>query len=96
MSLFLGAVLIAAMAAPSQSRASSDKPVPQPIPSAAAPARSMSSSAPPGPGHVVWAMSADEAQDRASREGKFVFFEFTAAECGNCKRMDSLLYPAFD
>jgi tetratricopeptide (TPR) repeat protein len=25
-----------------------------------------------------------------------VFFEFTSAECGNCKRMDSLLYPAFD
>jgi thioredoxin-related protein len=50
----------------------------------------------PGAGKVPWASSADVAQDRAAREEKFVFFEFTKEECGNCQRMDSLLYPAAD
>jgi thioredoxin-related protein len=50
----------------------------------------------PGPGNVVWAVTSDEARERAARDGKFVYFEFTKDECGNCDRMDGLLYPAFD
>lgn len=33
---------------------------------------------------------------RAAAQQKLVFIEFSGAECGNCQRMDSLLYPAFD
>lgn len=90
MSLFLTAVLIAAMGTPSQS-AASDEPAVQPTPPASAKSPTL-----PGPGHVVWASTADEAYDRAARENKFVFFEFTNVECGNCQRMDGLLYPAAD
>jgi thioredoxin-related protein len=49
-----------------------------------------------GPGNTIWATSVEDAIQRAAREGKFVFFEFVKKECGNCKRMDGLLYPAFD
>ena len=49
-----------------------------------------------GPGNAIWATSVEDAIQRATREGKFVFFEFTKKECGNCQRMDGLLYPAFD
>ena len=56
----------------------------------------MSSEAPLGPGKVLWATGAGEAAERAAKENKFVFLEFVKKECGNCKRMDGLLYPAFD
>jgi len=49
-----------------------------------------------GPGNAIWATSVEDAIQRAGREGKFVFFEFVKKECGNCQRMDGLLYPAFD
>src|SRR6185503_16623234 len=56
----------------------------------------MSSDSALGPGKVLWATSAAEAAERATKENKFVFLEFTKKECGNCKRMDGLIYPAFD
>jgi len=76
-----------------------EKPAPVPQMLAAAPAVPPEAAAPkerPGPGNVKWATSADEARLRAAAESKFVFYEFTKEECGNCQRMDSLLYPAFD
>jgi hypothetical protein len=72
---------------------------PQSIESSA-PAPARVTPAPPGtaatlgPDDVIWSKSAEEAQARAAREGKFLFFEFTKNECGNCGRMDGLLYPA--
>jgi len=56
----------------------------------------MSSESPLGPGKVPWATGAGEAAERAAKENKFVFLEFVTKDCGNCKRMDGLLYPAFD
>jgi thioredoxin-related protein len=56
----------------------------------------VSSAVPLGPGKVLWAVSPDEASQRAARENKFMFLEFVKEDCGNCKRMDALLYPAFD
>ena len=84
----LPAILVMALGAAPQ------QPAPSATPGPAAPAPS--TSVPMGPGNVVWANDTDEAHDRALREGKFVFFEFTKQECGNCQRMDSLLYPSFD
>jgi hypothetical protein len=92
----LPALLVAAvLAAPQQQRPASSKPPAQP-PATAPTATAPEMPAPLGPGNVAWATSTDEAHYRADRESKFVFFEFTQAECGNCQRMDSLLYPAFD
>ncbi|MGH9365617.1 MAG: hypothetical protein ACRD1B_10200 [Thermoanaerobaculia bacterium] len=49
------------------------------------------------PGNAVWAPTWDAARKRAGSENKFVFVEFDGGpECGQCHRMDSLLYPAFD
>ncbi len=48
------------------------------------------------PGNAEWAATSEEARKRAAAEDKFVFIEFESPECGNCKRMDGLLYPAFD
>jgi thioredoxin-related protein len=48
------------------------------------------------PGNAQWATTVDEARQRAAREGKFLFVEFDQDGCGNCRRMDVLLYPAFD
>lgn len=48
------------------------------------------------PGNATWAATPDEARAWAGRDGKFVFTEFSRENCGNCKRMDVLLYPAFD
>jgi hypothetical protein len=71
-------------------------PVPSPAASPASPEGGASSEAPLGPGKVLWATSAQEATERAAKENKFVFLEFVKKDCGNCKRMDGLLYPAFD
>jgi len=49
-----------------------------------------------GPGNATWAPSVEEARTRGGAEGKLVFIEFESAECGSCKRMQGLLYPAFD
>jgi hypothetical protein len=92
----LPALLVAAvLAPPPQQRPASPELQAQP-PATAPTETAPETTAPLGPGKVVWATTTDEAHDRAEKEGKFVFFEFTQAECGNCKRMDSLLYPAFD
>lgn len=48
------------------------------------------------PGNAVWATTAEEARSRAAADGKLVFIELESPECGNCQRMDNLLYPAFD
>jgi tetratricopeptide (TPR) repeat protein len=48
------------------------------------------------PGNAQWATSPSEARSRAAAEGKLIFYEFDRPQCGNCVRMDTLLYPAFD
>ncbi len=48
------------------------------------------------PGNADWAPDPEEAARRASAQGKYVFYEFDQPRCGNCTRMDTLLYPAFD
>jgi len=48
------------------------------------------------PGNAEWAASLSEARSRAASEKKLVFVEFGQEGCGNCRRMDALLYPAFD
>ena len=48
------------------------------------------------PGNAEWASTLAEARARAASQQKFVYVEFTQAQCGNCERMDHLLYPAFD
>ncbi len=48
------------------------------------------------PGNADWAASLAEARSRAARDSKLVFIEFGQEGCGNCHRMDTLLYPAFD
>lgn len=95
MSSVLPAILVAALGLSAQQPPTASKPESAP-PAKAAEASAPDMSVLPGPGNVIWATSTDEAHDRAVREGKFVFFEFTKQECGNCQRMDSLLYPAFD
>jgi hypothetical protein len=90
----LPVVLLATLAVPQQA----DTPA-VPAPPGQAPPHSspqVSSAVPLGPGKVLWAISPDEASQRAAREDKFVFLEFVKEDCGNCKRMDALLYPAFD
>jgi thioredoxin-related protein len=47
-------------------------------------------------GKADWAPDVNEARKRAAAEGKFVYIEFDRAGCGPCRRMDVLLYPAFD
>lgn len=48
------------------------------------------------PGNAEWTATPEEARMRAAATEKLVFIEFESPECGNCKRMDGLLYPAFD
>jgi hypothetical protein len=48
------------------------------------------------PGNADWAPTLAEARVRAARHSKLVFVEFEQKGCGNCHRMDTLLYPAFD
>ena len=48
------------------------------------------------PGNAVWAATLPEARSRATSEKRLVFIEFDQNRCGNCERMDHLLYPAFD
>jgi thioredoxin-related protein len=48
------------------------------------------------PGNADWASSVYEARQRAAAQSKFVFIEFDRKGCGSCRRMDALLYPAFD
>jgi thiol-disulfide isomerase/thioredoxin len=48
------------------------------------------------PGNALWASTPDEAKAWAARDNKLVFIEFGRNGCGNCRRMEILLYPAFD
>lgn len=48
------------------------------------------------PGQAEWATDAAQALSRAAAQKKLVFYEFTNPGCGDCRRMQSLLYPAFD
>jgi tetratricopeptide (TPR) repeat protein len=59
-------------------------------------ARPAASPGPPlnTPGRAVWASDFDDATRRAKEQGKVVFVEFTKKKCGNCFRMDGLLYPS--
>ncbi len=66
-----------------------------PAPQSAAPAPAAATIAPPGvPGRAIWAKTYDEALQRAKDQGKVVFVEFAQKKCGNCFRMDGLLYPS--
>ena len=47
-------------------------------------------------GNAEWAPTFGEAAQRAAAQGKFLFVEFDKEGCGYCRRMDTLLYPAFD
>jgi hypothetical protein len=48
------------------------------------------------PGNADWAVAWDEARGRAADQKKLVFVEFENEGCGNCQRMDGLLYNALD
>ena len=48
------------------------------------------------PGNADWAKDAAEAKAKATAEKKLIYFEFVRPGCGDCRRMQSLLYPAFD
>lgn len=48
------------------------------------------------PGNADWAGTLADARRRAAAEKKLVFYELTREGCGDCRRMDALLYPAFD
>jgi tetratricopeptide (TPR) repeat protein len=49
------------------------------------------------PGNAVWAATHDAARKLAAGANKLVFVEFDGGpECGQCQRMDTLLYPALD
>lgn len=60
----------------------------------APPAAATSDSLPNTPGRAVWEKTYDDARQRAKEQGKVVFVEFTRKKCGNCFRMDGLLYPS--
>lgn len=48
------------------------------------------------PGNATWAKDAAEAKARAAAEKKLIYVEFVRPGCGDCRRMQALLYPAFD
>jgi thioredoxin-related protein len=81
----LGLCFLAASLAEKPSSAQQGAPLPPP------PTKAVRS-----PGNAVWAATLPEARARASAEKKLVFIEFDQKRCGNCERMDHLLYPAFD
>ena len=62
-----------------------------PTPPAAAP---VPGQVPPGPGKADWAETFARARERADHEGRVVYVEFFEKTCGNCVRMQQLLYPA--
>jgi tetratricopeptide (TPR) repeat protein len=66
--------------------------------SAPAAAQALSTQGDPvrSPGNADWATTLEDARQKAASQGKFLFVEFDARDCGNCKRMDDLLYRAFD
>jgi len=69
-------------------QAAAAAPAPSPTPIVARPVTS--------PGNASWAPGWSEARARATAEQKLVFVEMDDTDCGNCRRMDALLYPAMD
>ena len=96
MNFALPIVLFAALTVPPQEPVKTPAATPPGSPTAPAVSTEISDALPPGPGKAAWATSVDEARARASREDKLVFHEFTKKDCGNCKRMDSLIYATPD
>jgi len=101
LSSLFSVVLFAALAVPQAPAPTPSKKTAAVPPASAATAPSdssqrMSERSGMGPGKAIWATSVEDAIQRAAREDKFAFFEFVKKECGNCQRMDSLLYPALD
>jgi tetratricopeptide (TPR) repeat protein len=84
----LSAVALAAAAA---SPASALGQQPAPAPTTAPGSRAVRS-----PGNAEWVNSLADARRRAAAEKKLVFYELDRENCGECKRMEALLYPAFD
>jgi len=48
------------------------------------------------PGNAEWAKDLADARLAAAAQKKLVYIEFDQPSCSNCRRMQSLLYPAFD
>jgi tetratricopeptide (TPR) repeat protein len=48
------------------------------------------------PGNAEWAPDAAFAKKRASAQHKLVYYEIGGETCKDCRRMQGLLYPAFD
>ncbi|MEP6993897.1 MAG: hypothetical protein ABI968_05190 [Acidobacteriota bacterium] len=48
------------------------------------------------PGNAEWAANADLARQKAAAKHELVYYEFATAKCDDCRRMQALLYPAFD
>jgi hypothetical protein len=70
--------------------------VPHPTEAAASPAQQAPNRAVTSPGNADWAADAAEAVARAASQKKLVYYEFDGPGCGNCRRMQVLIYPAFD
>ncbi len=79
------ALLAAAVALPT--------PAQQPDPGSPAPSSETPATS---PGKTAWAKDPEQARARAAAEKKLVYYEFDSPDCGNCRRMQALLYPAFD
>ncbi len=82
----LGPACLAALFLAAAGPAQTPEPTPQTTPE-----KSMRTA-----GNADWAPDVNEARKRAAAQGKFVYIEFDRAGCGPCRRMDALLYPAFD
>jgi tetratricopeptide (TPR) repeat protein len=48
------------------------------------------------PGNAEWAANAEEARAKASAQHKLVYYELESPRCDDCRRMQALLYPAFE
>ncbi|HTY41691.1 MAG TPA: hypothetical protein VMH79_07450 [Thermoanaerobaculia bacterium] len=67
----------------------------QPTPAATTPPASVNRAV-RSPGNAVWAANVTEARAIAKADHKLVYYEFASKECGDCRRMQGLLYPAFE
>lgn len=48
------------------------------------------------PGNARWAPDVTSARARAAADKQLIYYEFVSPGCGDCRRMQALLYPAFD
>ena len=65
-------------------------------PAVTAPERAQANRPVTSPGNAEWAATVEAARARATEQKKLVFYEIDTQNCGECQRMKSLLYPAFD